>query len=56
MDGGNNTPSQKESSHSIGEFFSRMQVCRLHEAVMSRQVMLWVAVGKVDYDWFSVEE
>ena len=56
MDRGINTPSQKESNHSIGELFSRMQVCRLHEAVMSRQVMLWVVVGKVDYDWFPVEE
>ena len=53
-DTGINTPSQKESNHSIGEFFSRMQVFRPHETVMSRRVMLCVIVGNIVYAWFPV--
>ena len=39
IDGGINTPSQKNINHSIGKLFSQMQVCRPHEVVMSRRVM-----------------
>ena len=55
-DGRINTPSQKESNHSIGNFFSWMKVCRQHEAVMSRQVMFCVIVGKIGYAWLPVDE
>ena len=52
-DGGINTPPQKERNHSIGELFSRMQVCIPHEAVMSRRVMFCVIVGQIGYAWIS---
>ena len=55
-DRGVNTPSQKESNHSIGKFFSWMQVCRPHEALMSRQVMFYVIVRLIGYVWMPVEE
>ena len=55
-DRGINTPSQKESNHSIGEFFSRMQVCRPHEALVSRRVMFCMIVGQIGYAWFAVDE
>ena len=55
-DGWINTPSQKEINHSIGELFSRMQVCIPHEAVMSSRVMFCVIVGKIGYDWLPVDE
>ena len=54
--GGVNTPLQKESNHSIGELFGRMQVCRPHEAVMSSRVMFCVIVGKIGYAWLPVDE
>ena len=53
---GINTLSQKDSKHSIGELFSRMQVCRPHEAVMSRQVMFRVIAGHISYVWLPVNE
>ena len=56
MDGGINTPSHKESNHSIGELFSWMQVCRPHEAVMSRQVIFCVIICQIGYAWFPVDE
>ena len=55
-DGGINTPSQKESNHSIGELFSRMEVCRPHEAVKSRRVMFCVIVVHIGYAWFPVDK
>ena len=55
-DGGINAPSQKESNQSIGEFFSQMQVCIPHEAVMSRRVMFCVIVGQIGYAWLPVDE
>ena len=55
-DGGINTPSQKESNHSIGELFSQMQVCRPHEAVMSRPVMFCVLVVQIGYAWLPVDK
>ena len=55
-DGGINTPSQKDSNHSIGELFSRIQICRPHEAVMSRRVIFCVIVGHIGYTWLPVDE
>ena len=53
---GINTPSQKESNYSIGKLFSRMKLCRAHEAVMIRQVMFCVIVGNIGYAWFPVDK
>ena len=55
-DGGVNTPTQKESNHSIGELFSWMQVCRPHNVGMSRQVMFFVVVGQIGYAWLPVDK
>ena len=55
-DKGINKPLQKESNHSIGDLFSPMQVCRLHEAMMSRPVIFCVIVGQIGYAWFPVDE
>ena len=55
-DGGIITPLQKESNNSIGDLFSPMQVCRLHEAMMSRPVIFCVIVGQIGYAWFPVDE
>ena len=55
-DGGINTPSQKESNCSIVDLFSRIQVCRPHEAVMSRQVMFCVIIFQIGYAWLPVDE
>ena len=43
-DGVVNTPSQKEINYSIGELFSRVQVWRPHETVMSRRVIFCVTI------------
>ena len=56
MDGGINTPLQKEINRSIGKLFVQMQVCRPHEAVMSRRVVLCVIVGQIGYAWLSVDK
>ena len=53
---GINAPLQKDRNHIIGELFSRMQVCRPHEAVMSRRVMFCVIVGQIGYAWLPVYE
>ena len=55
-DEGINTPSQKESNHSIGELFSQMQVCIPHEAAMSSRVMFCVIVSKIGCAWLPVDE
>ena len=53
---GINTPSQKDVNHSIGELFSQMQVCSLHEAGMSRRVVFCMIVVQIGYAWFPVDE
>ena len=55
-DRGINTPSPRESNHSIGELFIRMQVCRPHEAVMSRRVIFCVIVVQIGYAWLPVDK
>ena len=51
-----NRPSQKESNYSIGELFSRMQLFRLHEAVMSRRVFFCVIICQIGYALLPVNE
>ena len=53
---GINTPYQQERNHSIVELFSRMQVCRPHEAVMSRRVMFCLIVIQIGYAWLPLDE
>ena len=55
-DGGINTLLQKEINYSIGKLFSWMQVCRPHEAVMSRRVMFCVIICQIGYALLSVDE
>ena len=55
-DGRINPPSQKDINHSIGELFSRMQVCIPHEAVMRRRVMFCVKIVQIGYTWLLVDE
>ena len=54
MDKGVNAPLHNEINHSIVELFIQIQLCRPHEAVMSRRVVFCVIVVKVGYAWLPV--
>ena len=55
-DRGINILLQKERNYSIGELFSRMQLFRLHEAVMSRRVFFCVIICQIGYALLPVNE